>query len=223
MDDLVQIMKNNVVVSSLDVARNFHKRHDRVIQTIVEQYGDLHEFVEMFREGFYKDEYGRKQRVFYMNRDGFSLLVMGFTGRKALEWKMKYIKAFNYMEKLLMERQTESWIDARTSGKLVRRSLTDAIKDYVALALEQGHNGTARHAYSNFSRLVKKPFGERDNATTGQLATIAAMEELMKETIRPLVDAGQDAKAIYAACKAKAEAFAGLFIPRLNEVALKRN
>ena len=36
--------------------------------------------------------------MFLMNRDGFSLLVMGFTGKKALEWKLKYIKAFNQME-----------------------------------------------------------------------------------------------------------------------------
>lgn len=216
MNELVRIMKNDVVVSSLDVARNFHKRHDRVVQTIVEQYGDLHEFVEMFREGFYKDEYGRKQRVFYMNRDGFSLLVMGFTGRKALEWKMKYIKAFNYMEKLLMERQTESWIEARASGKLVRRSLTDAIQDYVSLALEQGHKGTAKFAYSNFSKLVKKPFGSRDNAGAGRLAMISALEELLRSTLIPLVDAKEDAKTVYQICKAKSEAFVGVMAPALG-------
>lgn len=39
-----------------------------------------------------------------MNRDGFSLLVMGFTGQKALEWKLKYIEAFNRMERMLMEK-----------------------------------------------------------------------------------------------------------------------
>ena len=36
-----------------------------------------------------------------MDRDGFSLLVMGFTGKKALEWKLKYIDAFNQMEETL--------------------------------------------------------------------------------------------------------------------------
>ena len=36
---------------------------------------------------------------YLMNRDGFSLLAMGFTGKKALEWKVKYIQAFNAMEK----------------------------------------------------------------------------------------------------------------------------
>lgn len=39
--------------------------------------------------------------MYYMNRDGFSLLVMGFTGKKAIEWKIKFINAFNEMEKAL--------------------------------------------------------------------------------------------------------------------------
>lgn len=34
-----------------------------------------------------------------MNRDGFSLLAMGFNGKEALSWKLKYIEAFNKMEK----------------------------------------------------------------------------------------------------------------------------
>lgn len=42
--------------------------------------------------------------MYIMNRDGFSLLAMGFTGKKALEWKLKYINAFNEMERQLRER-----------------------------------------------------------------------------------------------------------------------
>lgn len=40
-----------------------------------------------------------------MNRDGFSLLVMGFTGKKAMAWKIKYIEAFNAMERELANKQ----------------------------------------------------------------------------------------------------------------------
>lgn len=46
-----------------------------------------------------------------MNRDGFSLLVMGFTGKEAIEWKLKYIEAFNRMEQLLAQKQTEPYKD----------------------------------------------------------------------------------------------------------------
>lgn len=57
---------------------------------------------------FFKSEYisaqNKKLPEYLMNRDGFSLLVMGFTGKAALEWKLKYIQAFNEMEKKLEQR-----------------------------------------------------------------------------------------------------------------------
>ena len=55
----------------------------------------------MFQQVELPDSYGRMQKAYYMNRDGFSLLVMGFTGAEAIEWKLKYIEAFNAMEKKL--------------------------------------------------------------------------------------------------------------------------
>lgn len=55
----------------------------------------------MFFEAELPDKYGRNQKIYWMNRDGFSLLCMGFTGKKALEWKLKYINAFNQMEETL--------------------------------------------------------------------------------------------------------------------------
>lgn len=41
--------------------------------------------------------------MYYLTRDGFSLLAMGFTGKKALQWKMAFLKAFNEMERLLQK------------------------------------------------------------------------------------------------------------------------
>ena len=56
----------------------------------------------MFHEATYVNEQnGQTYPMYLMNRDGFSLLVMGFTGAKALEWKLKYINAFNAMEKTI--------------------------------------------------------------------------------------------------------------------------
>lgn len=53
----------------------------------------------MFIESSMPDSYGRQQKMYLMNRDGFSLLAMGFNGKEALSWKLKYIEAFNKMEK----------------------------------------------------------------------------------------------------------------------------
>ena len=54
----------------------------------------------MFYETTYENR-GKQYPMYLMNRDGFSLLVMGFTGKDALEWKVKYIQAFNEMEQKL--------------------------------------------------------------------------------------------------------------------------
>ncbi len=62
---------------------------------------DLPNFGEMFFDTEIPDSYGRPQRAYLMNRDGFTLLAMGFTGKEALEWKIKYINAFNAMEQEL--------------------------------------------------------------------------------------------------------------------------
>lgn len=87
------------VVSSREVAEKFEKRHDHVIRDIENIKIDVPNFGEMFFEAEYADSYGRKQRCYEMNRDGFSLLAMGFTGAEALSWKLKYIEAFNEMER----------------------------------------------------------------------------------------------------------------------------
>ena len=93
-----------VLVSSVDVAENFEKRHKNVIQSIEKLRVD-EEFNRLnFQPVEYKDAKGEMRPAYLMTRDGFTLLVMGFTGYKAMEWKVKYIKAFNAMEAKLAER-----------------------------------------------------------------------------------------------------------------------
>lgn len=101
MDIILQSKNGQAVVSSRDVAEKFNKRHDHILRDVDSFKKDVPNFGEMFFETEEPDKYGRMQRCFDMNRDGFSLLAMGFTGKKALEWKLKYIEAFNKMEEIL--------------------------------------------------------------------------------------------------------------------------
>lgn len=102
MTDIILSTQNGEpVASSRQISENFEKRHDHVIRDIDTIKKDVPNFGEMFFETTVPDSYGREQRAYLMNRDGFSLLVMGFTGKAALEWKLKYIQAFNEMEKKL--------------------------------------------------------------------------------------------------------------------------
>lgn len=102
MNRLVEIRNNQVVVDSKSVAENFGKSHrhvNRDIENLIQK--DVSKIGHMFYATETSDSYGRMQKTYYMNRDGFSLLVMGFTGKEAIEWKLKYIEAFNEMEKKL--------------------------------------------------------------------------------------------------------------------------
>lgn len=102
MNNLVEIKNNQVVVDSRSVAKNFNKEHRNVVRDIENLVRkDVLKIEHMFQQVELPDSYGRMQKSYYMNRDGFSLLVMGFTGKEAIEWKLKYIEAFNEMEKKL--------------------------------------------------------------------------------------------------------------------------
>lgn len=62
----------------------------------------------MFEEGDTPDSYGRPRKTYFMNRDGFTLLAMGFTGKEALQFKIKYIEAFNAMEAELTKPKSQA-------------------------------------------------------------------------------------------------------------------
>lgn len=101
MENLVQVAEGQVVVSSRQVADHFEKRHTHVLTVIKEILNSAENSAQWFFKAEYKDASGKSNPEYLMNRDGFSLLVMGFTGKKALEWKIKYIQAFNAMEEEL--------------------------------------------------------------------------------------------------------------------------
>ena len=128
MENLVTVVNENVVVSSREVAEHFGKQHKHVLDAIdnlvAENSATKNMFLEQTRE--YR---GRDFRFYLMNRDGFSLLVMGFTGAKALEWKLKYIEAFNTMEKELSNIRVDviRKETARNSGINARKELTPNI------------------------------------------------------------------------------------------------
>ena len=91
-----------IIPENFDSTEKFGKRHDHVLRDIDKLISDSPNLgSEMFIETTYVNERGKNYRCFDMNRDGFSLISMGFTGKKALEWKLKYINAFNKMEETL--------------------------------------------------------------------------------------------------------------------------
>lgn len=106
MNNLVIMKDKQAVTSSLQVAEVFDKQHKDVLEAIdtkIQSAENSAHYQIMFAEGEYKDSRGRKQRLYYMNRDGFSFIAFGFTGKKADTFKLKYIEAFNQMENHIKE------------------------------------------------------------------------------------------------------------------------
>lgn len=122
MDEIILKEENGqVLASSRDVAEKFGKKHNSVLKTI---YGENRKgehingladeilasgnpLTKYFIESEYENR-GKKYKECLMTRDGFSLVVMGFTGNNAIEWKLKYIDAFNKMEEELRKQSSKA-------------------------------------------------------------------------------------------------------------------
>lgn len=120
---LVQVENEQVVTDSRKVAEVFGKEHKNVIQAIENITAENSAVSSMFYETDYTAGTGKHYKMYLMNRDGFTLLAMGFTGKQALEWKLKYIKAFNDMEaELKAKQEPKSQIDILVeSAKALQR------------------------------------------------------------------------------------------------------
>jgi len=115
MSNIIKILNKDgqLVVSSRQVARDFEKEHKHVLESIDALVkGVAEKSADLFIPAEYQHEQNKQiYREYLLTRDGFSLLVMGFTGPKALRWKLKYIEAFNKMEQALKEQQKFTCIE----------------------------------------------------------------------------------------------------------------
>lgn len=145
---------DQVLTTSLKVAEVFGKEHSSVLRSIdalaskitdtqcVNLFTDTSVEVQQPNGGV------RHNRVVVMNRDGFTLLAMGFNGKKAVGFKLEYIKAFNEMEKALKEQNqfkpmSELEILAKSAQALLEQSrrLDNVEKRLDAMEQERRENG----------------------------------------------------------------------------------
>ncbi|MDE6665208.1 MAG: Rha family transcriptional regulator [Ruminococcus sp.] len=154
MNEIKITNKNGVLtVSSLQVAKDFGKRHDHIIRDIENLIDSFSEnpilgfqksdenssnltpqnlgVKNFFIENTYKTKGNNKTYKCYdITRDGFSLLVMGFTGKKALEWKIKYIEAFNSMERQLININSDI-------ERIVNKVISEKIETIISKVIDE--------------------------------------------------------------------------------------
>jgi Rha family phage regulatory protein len=215
MDELVFLKNEQALTDSLTVAEMFKKRHDKVLRSIDNLVETLPKNGErkMFILSRRKADDGQFHRMYLISRDGFSLLVMGFTGSKALEWKLKYIDAFNKMEKIIMEKQTSAWLETRQQGQLIRREETNVIQKLVEYAKNQGSTH-ADMLYMTYSKLANKMAGitNRDQATILQLNDLSTMERVIAKVVIDGMESGVYYKEIYKQSKDRLETLTGWMV-----------
>ena len=146
---LVEISKigkqEAAVVSSLDIAETFGKEHKNVLKDIRELNCSDEFRLLNFEQSNYLNEQNHKQPLYYLTRDGFTILAMGYTGEKAMRFKEAYIKQFNAMERALQGKLVE-----REKGIAVRNSLTKALQQSTENDRMHGH------AYSTYTNCIYK-------------------------------------------------------------------
>ena len=144
--EIMRIGKEEVtVVTSLDVAETFSREHKNVLRDIRELQCS-EDFRRLnFEQSEYLNEQNHKQPMFYMTRDGFTILAMGYTGEKAIKFKEAYIRQFNAMEKVLIGKLRE-----REKGIAVRQALTNALKE------SQENDRMHGYAYSTYADVIYK-------------------------------------------------------------------
>ncbi len=225
-NNLIVVNRGQVTTTSLHVAEVFHKRHDRVIRTIRCILADLTEDSRpIFGEAAYYDDQQKPRPMYVMNRDGFTLLAMSFTGKPALQFKIRYIDAFKAMEKALAQRQSLEWQQARTHGKIARRAETDQIQRFVEYAKSNGSLHANKY-YVNLTRMAYSALGLqdshkpiRDMLTPQQTAVLTLIECAISKTIRAGIETGTLYRDIYQDAKAQVFELARILTPAVRLLA----
>tara|TARA_R110000782_G_scaffold270453_1_gene371283 strand:- start:1390 stop:2049 length:660 start_codon:yes stop_codon:yes gene_type:complete len=142
----IQLVNDDQMTNSLLVADIFGKRHDAVLRDIVEiklkvsqclattDLGVPNFEIPNFIESEYFDVQNKKRKMYEMNKDSFILLAMGYSGEKALMFKINYIQAFNSMETFIKQHDKKELQQAK--DKILQLE-TKQKKDYSTMCISK--------------------------------------------------------------------------------------
>lgn len=141
MNDLVILHERQAVTTSLMIAEVFDKQHKHVLDSIENLVAQNSAAKSFFSADSYENR-GKQYPMYYMNRDGFTLLAMGFTGSKAIEFKLKYIEAFNAMESTIKQVPTKKLDPVLQAELAISRTKTAKANALYKIAMATGSDST---------------------------------------------------------------------------------
>lgn len=212
MDSLVIMKNQQAVTTSLQVAEGFAKRHTHVIEAIEKKISSAEnsaQYKNMFAEGFYQDSSGKSNKLYYMTKDGFTFIAMGFTGAKADKFKLLYIEQFNQMEQHIKEQRVKLPSDPmeilaltfkaqeQTNGRVEKvEKDVDYLKNNVKL--EPGnYNFVSRHVGQkinqvisdrNLNKKAQAPLRKELNTAINTLAGVRTRSQMKDKDFDRVVD-----------------------------------
>ena len=165
-EELVIMRDRQAVTTSLQVAKVFNKQHKHVIEAINNKISSAENSAQyklMFVEGTYRDSSGKTNKMYYMNRDGFTFIAFGFTGAKADQFKLKYIDAFNQMEKQLQQQKPLSLPE---QIQLIAKGYENLSADVDDIKNRMGLPGNMAHAFTKKrnAKILNVLGGKKSNA-----------------------------------------------------------
>lgn len=157
-EQLVELQNGVATTTSLQVAETFGKNHDKILRDVkkqIKKIGSPDVANEMFQEKEYEVR-GRTYPMYQMNKDGFTLLVMSYTDDKSMQFKLRYIQAFNEMQKQLDQQSLPMTNDEKLAviaqGNLDLKGEVDEVKAKVQEL--DGNQVLSSARYEYISRIV---------------------------------------------------------------------
>lgn len=224
---IVKHSGNQVFANSENVAAVFHKRHDNVLGAITNLIQKLstndRNPALYFKDRNYIGQDGKQHPCFNLTRLGFDLLVLGFNGKKAFEFKLIYIERFNAMSESLLVMQANKlnheWNEQRNTGKETHRLYTDTGELFLAYAkVQRGNDDYRKHFYVNLGKAKLKALftfdvdikPSRDLLSKRQIRAVEQADMIADKALHEGIGLGLAYKEIYKNAVVAVQAFGSL-------------
>lgn len=225
MSKLCIVSNGKPATTSRIIAKEFSIEHRTLLRTIrglTEAIDDKEFTLHNFVQCEFKTLKGVTHQEYVVSEDGAMFLIMGFTGSKATQVKLQFVKAFRAMqEELEKGNHSKDWKATRGQSKIERLSLTDVIKEFVEYATNQG-SSSAKMYYMNITKMEYKALELVEKATANlgddfrstlsstELGHLITAESIARGAIAKGMERKLHYKDIYQLAKKEVESFASI-------------
>lgn len=219
-NEIVKIIDNEPVVSTLDIFKDLGVDHKAII-TLLKKYNNEFNQIKTLEFQILKSG-GRPTPYCYLNEEQVTFLVMLMRNSDiVVPFKKKLTREFFRMRLLLnslaVQKQNQQWIETRNSGKQNRKTETDTIKEFIEYSKKQGSQNADKY-YANITNmeykalfLLEQKFKNiRDILNIKQLSIIMNADDIVSKALKDGMEKEMNYKDIYQLAKKRVESFSEL-------------